>query len=120
MDPLVELADRWRADAERFRSYGAERLATACEKHAEELEEQLREWSLELLTLKEAARETGLKYDTIQRKVGSELPNAGKKGSPRVRRADLHEFLDPPEPRLHEDPVEDLVETTLRAREEGG
>ena len=116
---LRSLAQSWREDAERFREYGAETLATACERHAEDLEERIRAWRLELLTLKEAADEAGLAYDTLQRKVASgEVPNAGEKNSPRVRRADLHPWLEPPTPHLQEDPVEELAERTLRSREE--
>ena len=54
------------------------------------VEAALREYRLATLTLTEAASETGLKYDTIQGKVASgEIPNAGRPGSPRVRRCDL-------------------------------
>lgn len=122
-DPLAgfrSMAETWKEEADLLRRRGADGPADALESAAEELEELLREWSLERLTLEEAAQETGLAYDTVQRKVGSEIPNAGKKGTPRVRRCDVHEFLDPPDPRLHEDPVEELAEQTLRAREGSG
>lgn len=120
MDPLTglrALADRWRKDADLLRRRGAPRQADALESAAEELSERLREWSLELLTLEQAAAEAGLSYDTVQRKVGGELPNAGEKGRPRVRRCDLHPWLEAPEPRRHEDPVDDLAERVLRSRE---
>lgn len=120
MDPLATLrsqADTWRSEAKLLRRRGAPQQADTLVSAAEDLEDRLREWALELLTLEEAARETGLAYDTIQRKVGSELPNAGQQGNPRVRRADLHPWLEAPQPELYEDPVEDLAHRTLQARE---
>lgn len=121
MDPLTDLralAETWQGEADLLRRRGAPRQADALESAAEELEDRLREWSLELLSLEEAAREAGLAYDTVQRKVADgELPNAGEKGAPRVRRADLHPWLDAPTPQLHGDPVDELAERTLRARE---
>lgn len=116
LSPLRSLAESWREDAARFRQYGAEKLAAACDLHADALEERLRAWRLEALTLEEAARESGLAYDTVQRKVGEEIPNAGEKGSPRVRRCDLLPYLQAPS---SDDvgPVEELAEKALRARE---
>lgn len=117
LNPLHELVEAWREEADLLRRRGAPHQAETLESTAEELEDRLRELSLELLTLEEAARETGLAYDTMQRKVGSEIPNAGETGNPRVRRADLHPWLDEPEPKLHADPVEELAERTLQERE---
>lgn len=121
MDPLHSLqalADSWREDCELLARWGATQQAKTLESAAERLETAVREWKLELLTLEEAARETHWAYDTLQRKVGSEIPNAGEKGRPRVRRCDLHPWLDAPEPELHDDPVAELAESTLHAREE--
>lgn len=119
-DPLTslrKLADRWQEEADLLRRRGAPRQADALESAADELGERLREWSLELLTLEQAATEAGVSYDTMQRKVGSEIPNAGEQGAPRVRRCDLHPWLEDPEPRLHDDPVDDLADRVLRSRE---
>lgn len=56
-----------------------------------DLEERLREWELEKLTLEQAAGELGVAYDTVQRRVASGLlHNAGWKGAPRVRRCELY------------------------------
>lgn len=121
MDPLAglrSLADTWQEEAELLRRRGASRQAEALESAAEDLTDRLREWSLELLTLEEAARELGLAYDTVQRKVGDEIRNAAEKGSPRIRRCDLHPWLKAPEAQLHDDPVEELAETTLQSRGE--
>ena len=57
---------------------------------AKDLEERLREWELESLSLDDGARESGFSYSTLQHRVASgEIPNAGSKGRPRVRRCDL-------------------------------
>jgi len=121
MDPLAALralTDTWLEEADLLRRRGAPRQADALESAAEDLEDRIREWALEALSLDQAAEETGLAYDTVQRKVASgEIPNRGAKGSPLVRRADLHPWLSAPEPQLHEDPVERLAERTLRGRE---
>ncbi|MFQ5845359.1 MAG: hypothetical protein ACE5JG_10280 [Planctomycetota bacterium] len=84
------LITEWRDEATLFRRRGQHALAECAESFANELEERLREWMLEALTLEEAAGESGLAYDTLQRRVASgEVPNAGRKGAPRVRRCDL-------------------------------
>lgn len=117
--PLRELASSWRSDAARLREYGAEGQARACEKHAEALEDRLREWELELLTLDEVSKEAGLSYDTAQRKVAAgDWPNRGEKGSPRVRRCDIYPGLPDPEPAATTDSGgPDLAEEILRTRE---
>lgn len=123
MDPLRSIRDlpqEWRVEADVLRRRKAPLRAELMESLAEQLEQRLREWRLELLTLEQAAHEAGVKYDTIQRKVGSEIQNAGEKGAPRVRRADLHPWLDAPEPELHEDQVEELADKTLQARQDSG
>ena len=54
---LESLAESWRREADLFRRSGSP-LARASELHAEELEERIREWQLEALTLEEAAAGT--------------------------------------------------------------
>jgi hypothetical protein len=57
---------------------------------AARLEEVQREWALKELTLTEVAEETGWSYHAVQKAVASgRLPNAGRRGRPRVRRCDL-------------------------------
>ena len=88
--PLTSLALEWRDDAALLRRRGAPRQADALESAAEDLEERLRAWELEALTLDEAAAESGYSYSTLQHRVASgDLPNAGESGSPRIRRCDL-------------------------------
>lgn len=84
------LATEWRTRAIALRRYAAEPQAVALEACAEELEERLREWQSEPLTLEAAADESGYSYSALQQKVAAgEIPNVGDKGRPRVRRADL-------------------------------
>lgn len=87
---LSELSSRWRASASELRRYGAEEQATALEACAAELELAEREYWFEELTLEQAAEELGVSYDTVGRRVArGDIPNAGKKNRPRVRRTDL-------------------------------
>jgi hypothetical protein len=89
-DALVSLAHEWREEAALLERRGMKREARMIQSLSADLEERLREWELEKLTLKQAAAELGLKYDTVQRKVASgELLNVGDKGAPRVRRCDI-------------------------------
>ncbi len=91
LSPLRDLADRWRDEAAMLERRGLEREARMVESFAGDLEQRLREWELQELTLEQAATELGLKYDTVQRRVAcGELPNAGCKGAPLVRRCDLY------------------------------
>jgi hypothetical protein len=87
IDALVE---HWRAEADVFRRYGQESLAGVCELHAREVEAALATAQCEPLTLTEAAAESGFSADHLGRLVREgKLPNAGRSGAPRVRRADL-------------------------------
>ena len=57
---------------------------------ARELEERAQAWLDAELTLDEAAESSGVAYSTLQTLVRSgDLPQAGEKGRPRVRRGDL-------------------------------
>jgi hypothetical protein len=91
LDPFRALAAGWRKEAAMLERLGLAREARMVQTFASDLEQRLREWELQELTLEQAAGETGLKYDTVQRKIASgELPNAGRKGAPLVRRCDLY------------------------------
>ena len=115
--PLHELCAEWRRDADRFRTLGQEPAALMSEAHAEELETQVREWELAALTLEEASRETGLAYDTVQRKVSSgEWRNVGQKGAPRVRRCDVYPGLRGTPRPVREDGAPDVAEEVLLRR----
>lgn len=87
---LQDLVGQWHAEAETLRRRGAPTHGDALDSCAEDLELRLQEWLHEPLELTEAAHESGYSYSTLQSKVASgELPNAGEKGSPRIRRCDL-------------------------------
>ncbi len=84
------LPDRWRAAAEDLRRYGADGQATALDACAAELEAEEQDYLFETLTLEKAAEELGVSYDTMSRRIlRGEIPNAGCKGKPLVRRSDI-------------------------------
>ena len=73
-----------------LREYGQKAAAKVAELHAMQLREALRAASDESLTLAEAAAESGYSKRRLRELVpeGS-VPNAGRKGAPRIRRGDL-------------------------------
>lgn len=90
MTGLRALAEQWRRDAELLEGYGDSALAKACRKHADDLDAALRVQEEEALDLATAAQESGYSADRLRHKVSAgEIPNAGRKGAPRIRRADL-------------------------------
>ena len=112
------LPDRWRAAAEDLRRYGADGQATALEACAAELEAEERDYLFETLTLEKAAEELGVSYDTMSRRIRrGEIPNAGRKGKPKVRRCDLLLGSAPIGPRAVTDHGEpDIAAEVLNAR----
>jgi hypothetical protein len=89
MDALIALVERWKADATILEAYGANQAVVA-RKYATELEAGILEWQLEALTLSAAERESGYSYSTLQQMVADgEVPNAGEKNKPRIRRCDM-------------------------------
>lgn len=117
LDPIRDLAIGWRSESEVLRRRGAPGSAEVLNGCADELDERLDEWWLEELTIEEAAKETGLAYDTVQRKVASgEWPNVRRKGAPRVRRRDVLPGSPEPGPRLVTGEP-DIAEEVLRARD---
>lgn len=90
MDPLAELLAGWREDAERLRAYGADGLATACEKHADELEAAEAARRLDAVRLERAVEIGGYSYSHLQHLVADgTIENVGSKGAPRIRRSDV-------------------------------
>ena len=86
----VELAARWRQDAEVCARYGDERGAGVLHRVADELDAALRATGDEALTLEAAAMESGYSRDRLRHMVADgEIPNAGRRGAPRIRRGDL-------------------------------
>jgi len=87
---LESLLSEWRADADRMRQYGHEATAAVCELHARQVEAAMDAMDAEALTLVEASEASGLSADHLGRllRTGA-IPNAGRKGAPRIRRGDL-------------------------------
>ena len=87
MTQLLEIAARWREEGIHLRDrYNDETMARLCEVHAEELEAAVRQAEDEALTLAQAANISGYSSDHLGRMIRQgKIPNAGQKGSPRVR-----------------------------------
>lgn len=87
---LRTLAARWREDAVLLRRYGQVAVAEVAELHARELEEALADREEETLTMAEASMESGYSERRLRELLASgSIPNAGRRGVPRIRRADL-------------------------------
>jgi len=85
----AELVERWRRDAETLAAYD-ERLASIARRHADDLDAALLAVADEGLDLATAAKESGYSVDRLRHMVSDgDIPNAGRKGSPRIRRGDL-------------------------------
>ena len=84
------LVPAWRERAEVFRRHGATELCQTVIVLADELESALQAEAEHVLTIAEAAKESGLSPDHIGRLIREQkLPNFGRRGAPRVRRGDL-------------------------------
>ena len=92
MTTIQKLVDSWREDSERLRRYADDRGARVCQLHADELEAALRAEQDELLSLDQAADQSGYSADHLGRMIrAGKLTNRGKKGAPLLRRGDLPE-----------------------------
>jgi hypothetical protein len=88
MTPEV-LIRAWRARADELEPY-CPPAAVAWRAAADDLERAWREAADEALTLSEAAAESGYSASRLRHMVADgAIPNAGRKGAPRLRRADL-------------------------------
>ncbi len=87
---IAELLVKWEADAARMEDFADTRGAFLCRRFAAELSEVIRAQQDETLTLAEAALESGYSLDHLQHQIADgSLPNAGRKGAPRIRRGNL-------------------------------
>lgn len=87
---LSELATEWRRRAELLRQYGDPNTERLWRLAAEELERSAAVERELPLTLREAAARTGYTTDHLAELIRrGVLPNAGRKGSPRLRACDL-------------------------------
>ena len=91
MTHLHHLIDHWLDEANHIRTrYNDEPLARLAEVHAGELETAIREAENQSLTLGQAAELSGYSVDHLGRTLRQgKIPNAGRKGSPRIRVRDL-------------------------------
>ncbi len=84
------LVARWYSQADALQLFGAAGHAEAVRRCALELEQFAQELEVETLMLKDAAAESGYSYSALEKMLrAGQLPNAGSKGRPRVRRGDL-------------------------------
>lgn len=87
---LNSLADKWISEGELLRTYGDERGAAVCALHASELRRVAQQYGDELMTLAEASLASGYAERSLRLMIAQgTLANAGRKGAPRIRRADL-------------------------------
>ncbi len=85
-----QLPSIWHGMANQLRQLGADPQAKVLERCASQLQEALQEQEGELLTLTEASKESGYSADHLGRLIkDGKIPNAGRKGAPRIRRGDL-------------------------------
>jgi hypothetical protein len=85
--PLVA---EWRQEAELYERRGLTSHAAMARSFADELEAHQEEYELELLTIAQAAEESGYTPPHVRRLVEEgRIPNAGEGYAPRVRRCDL-------------------------------
>lgn len=90
MTQVQALPARWRDDAHVLHRRGDERGAGLLRTLAGELDEAVRATADQILTLTEAAQRSGRAVDTVRKAVSqARLPNAGRKGKPRVRAGDV-------------------------------
>ncbi len=112
---ISRLTSRWRAEADVLHRRGADEQAFVLKSCAVELEHEGRLFSIEALTLEQAAESSGFSYSALQKMVrDGTIPNVGKKGAPRVRRGDL-----PKKPRPGTEPCRgepDLAELVLAGK----
>lgn len=89
LDAITALGDRWREQGAQIAPY-APAAAQAFRECARELFDALRAHNDAVLTLAQAAAESGYNADHLGRQVRARrIPNAGRKGKPLIRRGDL-------------------------------
>ena len=90
LSPIRRCLERWDLNAKVLRPYGGEREADLITKLATEMRQAICAWEGEVLSIHDAALESGYSEDRLRKLVGEgRIPNAGRRGKPRVKRADL-------------------------------
>lgn len=98
----AELPARWRAEAEVLRKNGDERGAFLKELHAQELEDAVAAEQMQPISIREASELGGYTEDHLREQIREgKIPNAGRPGSPRIRRGEVpvkpgHKTVTPP------------------------
>jgi hypothetical protein len=114
----AELPGTWRSRADELRPY-APAAAEAFVRAAHELAAAMAEAADEALTLPEAAQESGYSERRLRELLAAgELPQAGRKHAPRIRRADLPRKAGAgkPDPTHGYDPDADAAALLSRSR----
>jgi hypothetical protein len=90
MPGLAALGTAWRDRAGLLDRHGATEAAASCRACADDLEAALQAAEAEELTLSEAVEASGYSDRALRAKLADgTIPNAGRPGAPRIRRADL-------------------------------
>lgn len=90
MSAVHELLETWRRQAEVFRQWGRPDAADMLEEAARQVEGALTADADSLLSLDEAAAASGYSKRRLRELLADgRLENRGRKGAPRIRRADL-------------------------------
>ncbi|MFC1791328.1 hypothetical protein ACFL0I_02535 [Gemmatimonadota bacterium] len=122
MMAVCNLQEDWRRTAELFRDHFTDPVARAYERCAEDLEEWLNQQEDAVLNLKQAAAESGYSSDHLGRlQKAGKIPNAGRPGSPKIRRADLPRKagpLQPSAPNIHLVPTKTQVVRSVVSQKE--
>jgi hypothetical protein len=88
--PILEVVRLWKERAATAEALADSRGAHIVRLCAEELEEALKAAGDTVLTLPQAAAQSGYSAEHLRRLVRQEkIPNAGRKNAPRIRQADL-------------------------------
>ena len=88
--PITACVARWRQEAEALRRRGVQELPEIYESFVNDIEAALREWELEALLVRDAAKEGGKSMSQIRRDVQSgQLANVSQAGPIRIQRRDV-------------------------------
>jgi hypothetical protein len=117
----ADLLKLWQQRADFLQQFGDPNSARLWRTAAVELERALEAFGAETLTLDEAAKVSGYNPDYLRQQIAAgDLPNAGRKNAPRIRRGDLK--LKPkngrgrPIKQTNDDLIGHIVRTTTTTR----